>query len=151
MLIKLKARTFIISRIHPIRPIGENRLNLDEFQTTNPMLRVRTGSFFPYTRHAHINQYISKSEPHSHQHNKLNEKASIICSFLFCIIPAVQKVLAFEKWYRDVFSMFGGPADLLLGSDGRRDAALRRQEGRASELGSCHSLWMFTYNSWCVV
>jgi hypothetical protein len=52
-----------------------------------------------------------------------------------------QKVLAFEKWYRDAFPIISGPADNLLGSDGHRDIGTHRLgEGRALELGSCHFL-----------
>ncbi|XP_014216553.1 uncharacterized protein LOC106645248 isoform X2 [Copidosoma floridanum] len=59
-----------------------------------------------------------------------------------------QKILAFEKWYRNVFDMFGGPADLLLGSDGRHEAAIRRGlEGRGSELGIASVLLLLSYGA----
>ncbi|XP_011499217.1 PREDICTED: ankyrin-3-like isoform X2 [Ceratosolen solmsi marchali] len=59
-----------------------------------------------------------------------------------------QKVLAFEKWYRDAFPMIGGPADVLLGSDRHRDIAIHRQgEGRTLELGIASVLLLLSYGA----
>ncbi|XP_016845855.1 ankyrin repeat and SOCS box protein 8 isoform X2 [Nasonia vitripennis] len=60
-----------------------------------------------------------------------------------------QKVLAFEKWYNNAFSMFSGPAELLLGST--REVARRRAaggaEGHATELGISSVLLLLSYGA----